>query len=80
MVGVKGNRFPAIRAHLRENIEQVYKDLDISYVPLSTVTLWPLNSSFSFESFPGDTEADPEACTHRFFFLESSLSPSLITH
>ena len=33
MVGVNGSKFPAIRAHLDQNIAQVYKDLDISYVP-----------------------------------------------
>jgi hypothetical protein len=32
MVGVNGSKFPAIRAHLEQNIAQVYKDLDISYV------------------------------------------------
>ena len=33
MVGVNGGKFPAIRAHLEQNIAQVYKDLDVSYVP-----------------------------------------------
>lgn len=32
MVGVNGYKYPAIRAHLQQNIEQVYKDLDVSYV------------------------------------------------
>jgi D-galacturonate reductase len=32
MVGVNGNKFPEIRAHLQHNIAQVYKDLDVSYV------------------------------------------------
>jgi hypothetical protein len=32
MVGVNGNKFPEIRAHLQHNIAQVYNDLDVSYV------------------------------------------------
>lgn len=32
MVGVNGRRFPAIRQHLHEKIEQVYKDMDVRYV------------------------------------------------
>ena len=32
MVGVNGNKFPEIRAHLQHNIAHVYKDLDVSYV------------------------------------------------
>jgi hypothetical protein len=35
MVGVNGNKFPEIRAHLQHNIAQVYKDLDVSYVVCS---------------------------------------------
>jgi len=35
MVGVNGNKFPEIRAHLQHNIAQVYKDLDVSYVACS---------------------------------------------
>src|SRR5258708_35012221 len=35
MVGVNGNKFPEIRAHLQHNIAQVYKDLDVSYVECS---------------------------------------------
>jgi D-galacturonate reductase len=35
MVGVNGNKFPEIRAHLEHNIAQVYKDLDVSYVECS---------------------------------------------
>jgi len=31
MVGVNGNKFTAIRAHLEKNIAQVYKDLDVSF-------------------------------------------------
>jgi D-galacturonate reductase len=31
MVGVNGKKFPAIRQHLKENIENVYKDLDTSF-------------------------------------------------
>jgi D-galacturonate reductase len=37
MVGVNGNKFPEIRAHLGQNIAQVYRDLDISYVVCSCV-------------------------------------------
>jgi D-galacturonate reductase len=33
MVGVNGGKFSAIRAHLDQNIAQVYKDIDTSYVP-----------------------------------------------
>lgn len=32
MVGVNGGKFPAIRQHLQENIENVYKDMDTSCV------------------------------------------------
>ncbi|KAI5122600.1 hypothetical protein M0805_004814 [Coniferiporia weirii] len=32
MVGVSGSKFPAIRQHLQENISQVYKDMDTSFV------------------------------------------------
>lgn len=32
MVGVNGSKFPEMRAHLEQNIAQVYKDFDISYV------------------------------------------------
>lgn len=32
MVGVSGGKFPAIRKHLQENIGNVYKDMDVSYV------------------------------------------------
>lgn len=32
MVGVSGGKFPAIRNHLQENIGNVYKDMDVSYV------------------------------------------------
>ena len=32
MVGVNGGKFPAIRKHLQENIGNVYKDMDVSYV------------------------------------------------
>jgi hypothetical protein len=39
MVGVNGNKFTAIRAHLDQNIAQVYKDLDISYVPTRAAAL-----------------------------------------
>jgi hypothetical protein len=35
MVGVNGNKFPEIRAHLEHNIAQVYKDLDVSYADCS---------------------------------------------
>jgi hypothetical protein len=35
MVGVSGNKFPEIRAHLQHNIAEVYKDLDVSYVVCS---------------------------------------------
>lgn len=35
MVGTNGGKFPAIRTHLQENIAQVYKNMDISYVPRS---------------------------------------------
>jgi hypothetical protein len=35
MVGVNGNKFPEIRAHLQHNIAQVYKDIDVSYVVCS---------------------------------------------
>jgi len=31
MVGVNGNKFPDIRAHLQHNIAQAYKDLDVSF-------------------------------------------------
>ncbi|KAF8507049.1 D-galacturonic acid reductase [Russula emetica] len=31
MVGVNGNKFTEIRAHLQHNIAQVYKDLDVSF-------------------------------------------------
>ncbi|KAG1894828.1 uncharacterized protein F5891DRAFT_1060724 [Suillus fuscotomentosus] len=31
MVGVNGGKFPAIRQHLQENIENVYKDMDTSF-------------------------------------------------
>ncbi|EIM92666.1 D-galacturonic acid reductase [Stereum hirsutum FP-91666 SS1] len=31
MVGVNGNKFPAIRQHLNENIGQVYKDMDTTF-------------------------------------------------
>lgn len=33
MVGVSGSKFPAIRNHLQANIANVYKDMDVSYVP-----------------------------------------------
>ncbi len=32
MVGTNGSKYPAIRKHLDENIGQVYKDMDTSYV------------------------------------------------
>lgn len=32
MVGVNGRRFPDIRTHLAEKIEQVYKDMDVRCV------------------------------------------------
>ena len=32
MVGVNGQKFPAIRKHLAENIAGVYKDMDTSWV------------------------------------------------
>ncbi|PAV21975.1 D-galacturonic acid reductase [Pyrrhoderma noxium] len=32
MVGVSGSKFPAIRQHLQENIGNVYKDMDTSFV------------------------------------------------
>ncbi|KAK7064477.1 hypothetical protein R3P38DRAFT_2824770 [Favolaschia claudopus] len=31
MVGVNGGKFPAIRAHLEDNIGKVYKDMDLSF-------------------------------------------------
>ena len=37
MVGVNGSKFPAIRQHLQDNIAQVYKDMDTSYVQCITV-------------------------------------------
>jgi len=37
MVGVNGDKFPAIRQHLQENIENVYKDMDTSYVTTPTM-------------------------------------------
>ncbi|KAI1797795.1 D-galacturonic acid reductase [Ganoderma leucocontextum] len=39
MVGVSGGKFPAIRKHLEENIGNIYKDMDVSYVliPLSNI-------------------------------------------
>lgn len=46
MVGVKGNKFTAIRVHLEQNIAQVYKDLDISYVPTRPAALWSLEPLF----------------------------------
>ncbi|KAH8120139.1 NAD-binding protein [Phellopilus nigrolimitatus] len=32
MVGVNGSKFPAVRQHLQENIGNVYKDMDTSFV------------------------------------------------
>lgn len=31
MAGTSGDRFPAIRAHLREHVESVYRDMDTSF-------------------------------------------------
>jgi hypothetical protein len=46
MVGVNGNKFTAIRAHLEQNIAQVYKDLDVSYVPTRVAAPWLLEPFF----------------------------------
>lgn len=37
MVGVNGDKFPAIRQHLQENIGNVYKDMDTSCVTTFTL-------------------------------------------
>lgn len=63
MVGVNGSKYPAIRAHLEQNIARVYKDLDVSYVCCDKASPWFLELSFSFDSYPKDTETDAEACT-----------------
>lgn len=47
MVGVNGNKFPEIRAHLQHNIAQVYKNLDVSYVVCSCAN----GDSMVFEPF-----------------------------
>lgn len=47
MVGVNGNKFPAIRAHLQHNIAQAYKDFNVSYVPAQMATPRSLEHSFS---------------------------------
>lgn len=47
MVGVNGNKFPEIRAHLQHNIAQVYRDLDVSYVVCSCAN----GESMLLESF-----------------------------
>ena len=31
MVGTSGGKFPAIREHLKKNIEEVYKNMDTSF-------------------------------------------------
>ncbi|KAH9982527.1 hypothetical protein BGW80DRAFT_30204 [Lactifluus volemus] len=60
MVGVNGNKFPAIRAYLQENVGQVYKDLDISF------------HSFPGDN---EVDPEACAYRH-VLFLEPSLSPS----
>jgi len=54
MVGVNGNKFTAIRAHLEQNIAQVYKDLDISYVSArpASESLWSLEPFFQLRELP----------------------------
>ena len=81
MVGVNGNKFPEIRAHLQNNIAEVYKDLDVSYVVCfyangDSMVLEPLSSSF--DSFPGDTETNPEACAPKL--CPGVILPSSLLH
>lgn len=87
MVGVNGSKFPAIRQHLQENIGQVYKDMDTSYVQqilqpatsgLNLCLISPFNRRFV--SYPEESKTDPEACT-RLILLSacaSLLKPRLI--
>lgn len=63
MVGTNGSKFPAIRQHLQENIANVYKDMDISYVLRpSYITRNSLMSTTRFDAFPEGDQINGEAC------------------
>ncbi len=52
MVGVNGRKYPAIRAHFQQNIAQVYKDLDISYVQGAKASPRSLEPVFQVRQLP----------------------------
>jgi D-galacturonate reductase len=66
MVGTNGSKFPAIRKHLKENIADVYADLDIrldifdAAAFLSHLVTSPMWNSFT--SYPSEDQVNPEAC------------------
>ncbi|KAJ3016051.1 hypothetical protein NUW54_g890 [Trametes sanguinea] len=61
MVGTNGSKFPAIRQHLQENIANVYKDMDISYVPFIHWQVRRTMTSPRFDAYPQGESINPEA-------------------
>ncbi len=66
MVGTNGSKYPAIRKHLDENIGQVYKDMDTSYVDSNVcfnLIILIFFYEYRFMAYPEEGKTDPEACT-----------------
>ena len=73
MVGVNGSKYPAIRQHLEENIAQVYKDMDTTFVCFIISAILKLIQclSTSFTGYPEVGKTDPDACElSRYQFYE----------
>jgi hypothetical protein len=63
MVGVSGNKFPAIRQHLDQNIGGVYKDMDTRSINfIMHVHFAESDRRCSFASYPAEDKVDAEAC------------------